>query len=68
MSVPMDWRAAIIDVVDTIGLLKQGLMADGIDDTLVLIEAVRMTLERYDKYRAEDDAKSEESEEKQSAP
>jgi hypothetical protein len=55
MSVPMDWRAPIIDVLDTIGLLKQGLMVHGIDDAIVLIEAARMTLERYDKYKAESD-------------
>jgi hypothetical protein len=67
-SIPMNWRAPIIDVVDTIGLLKQGLMVHGIDDAIVLIEAARMAMERHDKYSTENDVEFKESAELQCLP
>lgn len=39
----------MVDVVDTFAIVKQGLLLHGIDDPFVLTEAVRMTIERYDK-------------------
>lgn len=39
----------MVDVVDTFAIVKQGLSMHDIDDPFVLTEAVRMTIERYDK-------------------
>ena len=46
---PLKWRGAIIDVIDTFDIVKEGLLLHGIDDPFVLTEAVRMTIERHDK-------------------
>lgn len=51
--IPDSWRGPIVEVVDTIETVKMGLRAIGIDDNLLLIEAVRLALDRYDKAKAE---------------
>ena len=48
-QLPLKWRGAIVDVIDTFNIVKEGLLLHGIDDPFVLTEAVRMTIERYDK-------------------
>ena len=47
--IPVRWAGAVVDVVDTFAIVKQGLSMHDIDDPFVLTEAVRMTIERYDK-------------------
>lgn len=49
MRIPLKWRGAIVDIIDTFGIVKEGLLSIEIDDPFVLTEAVRMTIERYDK-------------------
>ena len=46
---PLKWRGAIVDVIDTFDIVKEGLSLHDIDDPFVLTEAVRMAIERYDK-------------------
>lgn len=46
---PIKWRGAVVDVVDTFDIVKEGLLSIGIDDSFVLTEAVRMVIERHDK-------------------
>ena len=46
---PSAWRRAIVDVIDTFEIVKQGLDVFGINDSLVLTEAVRMVIDRHDK-------------------
>lgn len=45
---PLKWRGAIVDVIDTFDTVKEGLSSIGIDDPFVLTEAVRMAIERHD--------------------
>jgi len=46
---PNRWRAPIVDVMDTFETMQIGLKSIGIEDSYVLIEAVRMVFDRYDK-------------------
>ena len=48
MRIPLKWRGAVVDVVETFEIVKQGLLLIGIDDPFVLTEAVRMAIERHD--------------------
>jgi hypothetical protein len=47
--IPVRWSGAVVDVVDTFAIVKQGLSLHDIDDPFVLTEAVRMAIERFDK-------------------
>jgi hypothetical protein len=49
MRTPIKWRGAVVDVLDTFEIVKEGLLSIGIDDPFVLTEAVRMVIERHDK-------------------
>jgi hypothetical protein len=56
MHVPVEWRRPIVDVVDTFFAVRMGLKSIDINDSSVLVEAVRMVLERRDsKASTEDD-------------
>ena len=48
-QLPLKWRGAIVDVIDTFEVVKEGLSLHDIDDPFVLTEAVRMVIERHDK-------------------
>jgi len=52
--VPDRWRDPIVDVVDTFETVQIGLRSVGIDDPFILIEAVRLTFDRYDKATPEE--------------
>lgn len=52
--VPDRWRGPIADVVDTFETVQIGLKSVGIDDSFVLIEAVRLVFDRYDKASPEE--------------
>jgi len=52
--VPEEWRQPIVDVVDTFSTVKLGLDGLGIKDTLALIEAVKLVIDRHDKSVAAD--------------
>ena len=47
--VPEDWRGPIVEVVDTFETVRLGLEGIGVNDTLALIEAVKLVLDRHDK-------------------
>ena len=47
--VPHKWQGPIVDVIDTFETVQLGLKSIGIDDPFVLIEAVKLVLDRYDK-------------------
>ena len=49
--VPDRWRDPIVDVVDTFETVQIGLKCIGIEDPFVLIEAVKLVLDRHDKER-----------------
>jgi len=51
---PEQWRQPIVDVVDTFSTVKLGLDGLGIKDTLALIEAVKLVIDRHDKSVAAD--------------
>ena len=53
VHVPHNWRGPIVDVVDTFETVQIGLKSIGIDDPFVLIEAVKLVLDRYDKVSSE---------------
>ena len=53
VHVPHEWRGPIVDVVDTFETVQIGLKSIGIDDPFVLIEAVKLVLDRYDKVSSE---------------
>ena len=53
VHVPHEWRGPIVDVVDTFETVQIGLKSIGIDDPFVLIEAVKLVLDRYDKVSPE---------------
>ena len=53
VHVPHEWRCPIVDVVDTFETVQIGLKSIGIDDPFVLIEAVKLVLDRYDKVSSE---------------
>ena len=55
--VPMEWRGPIVDVVDTFHVVKIGLQSIDINDSSVLVEAVRMVFERYDAKASREDDK-----------
>ena len=46
-----EYRQPIIDVVDTFNTVQLGLKSLGIDDPFVVLEAVKIVLQRYDKQR-----------------
>jgi hypothetical protein len=48
-NVSPTWRGPIVDVIDTFETAQIGLKSIGIDDPFVLIEAVKLILDRYDK-------------------
>jgi hypothetical protein len=48
-QLPLKWRGAIVDVIDTFEVVKEALSLHDIDDPFVLTEAVRMVIERHDK-------------------
>jgi hypothetical protein len=52
--VPDRWRGPLVDVVDTFGTVQIGLKSIGIDDPFVLVEAVRLVLDRHDKATTEE--------------
>jgi len=52
--VPGEWRGPIVEVVDTFETVKLGLEGIGVNDTLALIEAVKLVLDRHDKFIAAD--------------
>jgi hypothetical protein len=52
--VPDRWRGPLVDVVDTFETVQIGLRSVGIDDPFVLIEAVRLVFDRYDKASLEE--------------
>ena len=52
--VPDRWRRPLVDVVDTFETVQIGLKSVGIDDQFVLIEAVRLVFDRYDKANPEE--------------
>lgn len=47
--VPDSWREPLVDVVDTFETVQIGLKCIGIEDPFVLIEAVKLVLDRRDK-------------------
>lgn len=47
-----DWRTPIVEVVDTFSTVKLGLDGLAIFDTLALIEAVKLVINRRDKFVA----------------
>ena len=47
--VPHKWLVPIVEVMDTFETVQIGLKSIGIDDPFVLIEAVRLVLDRHDK-------------------
>ena len=49
VHVPHKWRGPIVDVIDKFETVQLGLKSIGIDDPFVLIEAVRLVLDRHDK-------------------
>ena len=49
MNSPLEWRGPVVDVIDTFEIVKKGLSSIGIDDPYVLVEAMRMAIERHDK-------------------
>jgi len=49
--VPDRWRDLIVDVVDTFETVQIGFKCIGIEDPFVLIEAVKLVLDRHDKER-----------------
>ena len=49
VHVPQKWRDPTVDVIDTFETVQLGLKSIGIDDPFVLIEAVKLVLDRYDK-------------------
>ena len=53
VHVPHKWRGPIVDVIDTFETVQLGLKSIGIDDPFVLIEAVKLVLDRYDKVSSE---------------
>jgi hypothetical protein len=53
------WNQPLVDVIDTIEHVKLGLESIGIDDNFLLIEAVRMVLERHDRNVAAERSDSE---------
>jgi hypothetical protein len=48
-NVPSTWRGTIVEVIDTFETAQIGLKSIGVDDPFVLIEAVKLILDRYDK-------------------
>jgi hypothetical protein len=50
--VPDSWKTPLVDVVDTFETVQIGLKCIGIEDPFVLIEAVKLVLDRRDKERA----------------
>jgi hypothetical protein len=48
-NVPSTWRGPIVEVIDTFETAQIGLKSIGVDDPFVLIEAVKLILDRYDK-------------------
>jgi hypothetical protein len=52
--VPSDWQGPISEVVDTFETVQIGLKSIGIEDPFVLIEAVRLVFDRYDKATTEE--------------
>lgn len=51
--VPVEWRRSLIDVIDTFETVQMGLKGLGIEDTVVLVAAVKLVLDRHDKDWAE---------------
>jgi len=51
--VPVEWRRPLIDVIDTFETVQMGLKGLGIEDTVVLVAAVKLVLDRHDKDWAE---------------
>ena len=49
--VPDSWREPLVDVVDTFETVQIGLKCIGIEDSFVLIEAVKLVLDRRDKAK-----------------
>jgi len=47
-----EWRDPLIDVIDTLENVQIGLKSIGIDDPLLLMEAVRLVFDRHDKAAA----------------
>jgi len=52
--VPSNWQGPIFEVVDTFETVQIGLKSIGIEDSFVLIEAVRFVFDRYDKSTTEE--------------
>jgi hypothetical protein len=52
--VPYKWKSPISEVVDTFETVQIGLKSIGIEDPFVLIEAVRLVFDRYDKANPEE--------------
>jgi hypothetical protein len=50
--VPDSWKTPLVDVVDTFETVQIGLKCIGIEDPFVLIEAVKLVLDRRDKEQA----------------
>ena len=50
--VPDSWKTPLVDVVDTFETVQIGLKCIGIEDPFVLIEAVKLVLDRRDKERS----------------
>lgn len=50
--IPWEWKGPLVDVIDTIETVQMGLKSIGIDDPFVLMEAVRLVIDRYNKAEA----------------
>jgi hypothetical protein len=53
-NVSDSWLRPTIDVIDTFETVQIGLKSIGIEDPFVLIEAVRLVFDRYDKATTEE--------------
>jgi hypothetical protein len=54
VHVPHKWRGPLVDVIDRFETVQIGLKSIGIEDPFVLIEAVRLVFDRYDKATTEE--------------
>ena len=49
--IPEEYRQPIVDVVDTFNTVQLGLRSLGVDDPFLVLEAVKIVLQRYDRQQ-----------------